>query len=125
MEKIPRHQWISVAAYYKAKARGFEPGKELNDWLGAEKDYSEMLVRLYLAVCKEDGGITITGLQQLAKSIGVPNPELMTLEIDLVKAIQNMTQHRPCYRSEVLELCDGVVCEWKEQCRKLIAVWYR
>lgn len=28
---------IAVAAYYKAEARGFTPGYELNDWVDAEK----------------------------------------------------------------------------------------
>lgn len=30
---------ISVAAYYKAKARGFRPGFEEADWVAAEKDF--------------------------------------------------------------------------------------
>jgi hypothetical protein len=34
-----------------------------------------MLVALYLSVAKEGGGITIAGLQQLAKSTGVQNPD--------------------------------------------------
>jgi Protein of unknown function (DUF2934) len=29
IDAIPRQQWISDAAYYKAKARGFTPGYEL------------------------------------------------------------------------------------------------
>ena len=29
---------IQVAAYYKAQARGFMPGHELEDWLTAEKE---------------------------------------------------------------------------------------
>ncbi|MDR4516535.1 MAG: DUF2934 domain-containing protein [Nitrosomonas sp.] len=29
---------IQVAAYYKAQARGFAPGYELDDWLAAEKE---------------------------------------------------------------------------------------
>ncbi len=128
VESIPRHQWISVAAYYKAEARGFEPGKELDDWLAAEKDYSAMLVTAYVSASKEDGGMTISGLQQLAKSIGVQNPEGMSLEIELIQAIQNMSQHRPCFRSENHMLCgdvDVMSCEWRAECRKLIAVWYR
>ena len=124
-ESTPRHQWISVAAYYKAQAREFAPGKELDDWLKAEKDYSAMLVALYLSVSKEDGGITISGLQQLAKSIGVQNPEGMSLEIELIQAIQAISQHRPCFRSEIRMLCEGVDCEWRTECRKLIAIWCR
>ncbi|MCO6427421.1 DUF2934 domain-containing protein [Nitrosomonas communis] len=29
---------IAVSAYYKAQARGFEPGYELDDWLAAEAE---------------------------------------------------------------------------------------
>ena len=124
-ECIRRHQWISVAAYYIALARKFKPGKELDDWLAAEKDYSKMRVALYISASNEDGGMTISGLQQLAKSIGVQNPEDMDLESELIKAIQNISQHRPCFRSETRMLCGGVGCEWRAECRKLIAVWYR
>ncbi len=122
-----RQQWISVAANYKAQAREFESGKELDDWLEAEKDYSAMLVTLYLSMSRENGGMTISGLQQLAKSIGVQNPERMRLEIELIKAIQDISQHRPCFRSETRTLCggDGEGCEWRAECRKLIAVWCR
>ena len=67
VESISRQHWISVAAYYKAKVREFVPGKELNDWLEAEKDYSKKLVALYLSMSNENGGMTISGLQQIAK----------------------------------------------------------
>jgi hypothetical protein len=29
---------IAVSAYYKAQARGFEPGYQMDDWLAAEKE---------------------------------------------------------------------------------------
>ena len=29
---------IAVAAYYKAEARGYEPGHEMQDWLDAEAE---------------------------------------------------------------------------------------
>ena len=33
-----RVQRISDAAYRRAEQRGFEPGRELDDWLDAERD---------------------------------------------------------------------------------------
>jgi hypothetical protein len=33
-----RQRMIADAAYYRAQARGFEPGYELEDWLQAEAD---------------------------------------------------------------------------------------
>jgi hypothetical protein len=32
-----RHEAIARAAYFRAEARGFEPGHELDDWLAAEQ----------------------------------------------------------------------------------------
>lgn len=34
-----RHRWISERAYELAQARGFAPGRELDDWLQAEREY--------------------------------------------------------------------------------------
>lgn len=33
-----RHQMIAEAAYLIAERRGFAPGHELSDWLGAERE---------------------------------------------------------------------------------------
>ncbi|MCB1786658.1 MAG: DUF2934 domain-containing protein [Chromatiaceae bacterium] len=33
-----RHKKIELAAYYKAEKRGFAPGRELDDWLEAERE---------------------------------------------------------------------------------------
>ena len=34
---------IAEAAYYRAERRGFEPGYELEDWYGAERDIERAL----------------------------------------------------------------------------------
>ena len=34
-----RLRHIATAAYFKAEARGFQPGRELDDWLEAEAEY--------------------------------------------------------------------------------------
>jgi len=36
-----RIKYLSTAAYYKAEARCFDPGRELDDWLAAEKEFVE------------------------------------------------------------------------------------
>ena len=36
--ELDRTSEIALAAYYKAEARGYEPGHELQDWLEAEAD---------------------------------------------------------------------------------------
>jgi len=38
-----RQQQIACAAYYRAEARGFVPGKALADWLEAEAELGERL----------------------------------------------------------------------------------
>jgi hypothetical protein len=124
LKSVNRHQWISEAAYYKALARKFAPGKESNDWLDAETDYYSMLVALYIAILEEDGPMTLLGLQQLAALIGVQNPKDMLLEAELVSAIQAATGHDPCFRSKASQLCKEKECKWRAECRKLISAWY-
>lgn len=34
----PQQQDIALAAYYRAHERGFAPGRELHDWLEAERE---------------------------------------------------------------------------------------
>lgn len=36
-------EWIAVAAYYKASEHGFTPGKELEDWITAEREIASKL----------------------------------------------------------------------------------
>lgn len=38
-EDRSRQHQIATAAYYRAKERGFLPGREMDDWLAAESDY--------------------------------------------------------------------------------------
>lgn len=33
-----RHARIAIAAYYRAERRGFAPGREIDDWLEAERE---------------------------------------------------------------------------------------
>lgn len=121
---VNRQLWISEAAYYKALARKFEPGKELADWLEAEIDYSNMLVAQYISVLEEDGPMTILSLQQLAAFIGIKNTDDMLSEIELVRTIQKATVHRLCFRSKTNRICDELECKWRAECRKLISAWF-
>lgn len=36
---------ISDAAYYRARKRGFAPGRELDDWLAAEAEISSQFLQ--------------------------------------------------------------------------------
>lgn len=126
MENLTRHQWISDAAYFKAEIRNFAPGRELDDWLAAENDYVRMLVAHYLSIAEEDGVMTIVGLKQLAQAVGAENSDGINLKIELIQAIQNAIDHRPCFRPGPGMVCPKKDdCQWKAECRKLIAEWRR
>lgn len=120
-----RRQWIEEAAYFRAEARHFEKDHELEDWLAAEQDYLTMLVNLQLNVLEEDGTITTMGLRQIAESLGIDHPELMRSELELIRAIQDATHHRPCFQSEHSTTCQEYQCHWKPKCKRLIAIWHR
>ncbi len=38
-----RHELIAKAAYFRAQARGFGPGGDLDDWLAAEAEVDQRL----------------------------------------------------------------------------------
>ena len=120
-----RQQWISEAAYFRAEARHFETGYELEDWLAAENDYLAMLVDLQLNVLEEDGTVTTMGLRQIAESLGIENIQLMRSELELIRAIQDASHHRPCFRTEQSSLCEEHDCHWKPKCKRLVAIWHR
>ncbi len=123
---ISREQWISDAAYFLSEARGFAPGRELDDWLAAEQNYVEMLVDLFLYVCWEDGIMTVQGLQQLAKAIGVQRPECVDSKLKLIRLIQSASRHRPCFRTKPGEFCNHQSgCQWGKECQKLVAEYWR
>jgi hypothetical protein len=42
-EAMMREAMIAEAAYYRAEARGFEAGHELEDWLDAEREIDLLL----------------------------------------------------------------------------------
>lgn len=42
-DPVQRHTMIAEAAYFRAERRGFEPGHELEDWLGAEGELERAL----------------------------------------------------------------------------------
>lgn len=43
----PEERWrmIAVAAYHKSEKHGFAPGREMDDWLEAEREVDELLGR--------------------------------------------------------------------------------
>jgi len=120
-----QQQWISEAAYYKALNRSFVSGQELDDWLFAEYDFFNMLITRYLIISAEDGGMSINGLRRLAKSLGVESPETFTQKDELIRAIQIIMHHEPCFNSQLSNHCDiSETCLWRAECQKMVAHWH-
>jgi hypothetical protein len=125
-ENQKRHEWISVAAYFKAEKRGFAPNHDWDDWFEAELDYVKRQVEEYLIILEEDGEITLVGLQRLAYSIGLDHPEQIHSKTDLIQAIQCACQLLPCFRTGDEEICSQFNdCQWRSECKKMIAEWKR
>ena len=121
-----RHHWISVAAYYKAESRRFEPGMELDDWIFAENEFVKMLITRYQIITLEDGGVTVLGLQRLAKSLKIEDAEEITQAVDLVHAIQKASNNATCFSFESEVHCNASEnCLWKSECKKnkMMARW--
>ena len=79
----------------------------------------------YLLEAREEGGMTLLGLRQLANAAGVKQPENITHPVGLVRAIQEATNHQPCFRSEISAACRQTDCSWRYECKKLLAEWCR
>ncbi len=82
-------------------------------------------IRSFIMCSYEDGGITVAGLRGLAGSMGVINPELINNEIELIRKIQKASHQRACFRSGNQRFCEEHECQWKTECRKIIAEWIR
>ena len=91
----------------------------------ADLDDLEIEIKSFILRCREDGVMTVADLRKLAFSIGVQDPNLINQEVELIREIQKVCRHRPCFQSGRRELCEEVDCEWISECRKLIAVWKR
>jgi hypothetical protein len=123
VENTCRQQWIAEAAYYRAEARQFVGGNALEDWLAAEEAFIRVQVARYLTIAEEDGGMTLMGLRQLAESLGVENFAGLELKSELIQAIQAACHHHPCFRSAIYTQCGEKDCQWRAECKKLIAHW--
>jgi len=122
-----RHQWISVAAYFKAEKKEFQLGKEVDNWLEAEIEYIEFQIQTFFVCCEENGGMTILSLQKLASLLGIANSKNMCTEVKLIREIQKIAHHRPCFRTAYQQPCEDPEseCLWRAECQKIIAVWSR
>lgn len=59
-----------------------------------------------------------------ARAIGLADDLLDLPKNSLIRAIQKAQGREPCFLSDNRYECVGA-CEWKKQCKRLIAEWMR
>lgn len=68
--------------------------------------------------------MTLESLQHLAGQIGLHQHVHNTSPRLLIRAIQKQRGEEPCYSTDQRYSCNEI-CEWRESCQKLRAVWLR
>lgn len=68
--------------------------------------------------------MTLRELQQLACDFGLKEYATHTSQTELIRAIQALRGEEPCFSTDKRYDCTDV-CEWRQNCRKLRAVWLR
>lgn len=110
---------------FQSSTQSFDPNDMLDNRLSIKDYHADTQISRYLKQAEEDDYLTLVGLHQLAKSIGVNNPEKITHKIELIRNIQKAINHQPCFRSEIRNICCDNDCNWQKECKKMIAEWYR
>jgi hypothetical protein len=105
--------------------QNFVSNKTLSHEVDTKNDPANIKISGYLKRAEEDGGLTLTNLHHLAKSVGINNPEKITRKVELIRNIQKASNQRPCFRSEASKRCTEKACHWRTECRKMVAVWHR
>ncbi len=69
--------------------------------------------------------IELVELTARARQEGVPRAAFLGSEVALVRAIQTARGEHACFRSEHRLTCTNERCEWRRECRRLVAEWMR
>ena len=69
--------------------------------------------------------MNIKTLKALAGDVGIGHPADYSSQKSLVRAIQIQRGEKPCFLTDKRYTCKDDMCEWRESCRKLVAVWLR
>ncbi len=64
-------------------------------------------------------------LKGVARGAGVVNVEDLEREQELVRSVQTVKGHEPCFQSDERNYCVEYDCEWRNECMKLVAAWMR
>jgi len=68
--------------------------------------------------------MNMEALQQLAHQMGLQEYDNSSSRKVLIRAIQKQRGQEQCFLTDKRYTCDEV-CEWRENCQKLRAVWLR
>lgn len=68
--------------------------------------------------------MTISQLQEKANSLGIPGSATSSSQTVLIRSIQKAQGHEPCFATDKRYFCNES-CEWRKDCRGLIAAWMR
>lgn len=67
----------------------------------------------------------VTDQQSLTDGAGAGDRTRSRWKVELVRAIQKGEGQDPCYMTDKRHLCWELNCEWRRECRRLVAEWRR
>lgn len=69
-------------------------------------------------------GTSIVQFQQMANTLGLNGEDCAMSKTQVIREIQMAREEDPCFGTDKRHDC-AEMCEWRRECRKLIAVWLR
>ena len=67
---------------------------------------------------------SVAQLMSIASTLGIKSYPQHASEIELIRSIQRLYNEDPCFATDKRHDC-AEICEWRQDCRKLKAVWLR
>ena len=64
-------------------------------------------------------------LAAISEIRGAPGSAVLGNETGLIRTLQVARGGEPCFMSEKRLTCKYIGCEWRRECRRLLAVWKR
>jgi hypothetical protein len=99
MNNIPYNTAIFEADDYDVSGY-FVVDNFLNESMATENGHVQTQITSYLAEAKEVAGIQLADLHQLAKSMGVKDPETISLKMELIGSIQKALYQSYCFGAD-------------------------
>lgn len=68
--------------------------------------------------------MTLAELRQMACDLGLRECTAHKSQTELIRTVQSLRGDEPCFSTDKRYDCDEI-CEWRQNCRKLRAIWLR